>query len=98
MHPRERFEGCLLGLAIGDALGMPVENWPRGRFEPVTGMRAGGPFGRPAGAWTDDTAMALCLAESLLEVGGSDPADQMMRYCAWARSLIISSRSFAAFS
>lgn len=84
MDLRDRFRGCLLGLAVGDALGMPVEHHPRGRFEPLTDMVGGGAFKRVAGAWTDDTAMAICLAESLLERGLFDARDQMDRYSRWA--------------
>jgi ADP-ribosyl-[dinitrogen reductase] hydrolase len=47
-------------------------------------MRAGGYFKLPAGAWTDDTAMALCLAESLLEHPQLDPKDLLDRFCKWA--------------
>lgn len=78
----DRFLGTLLGLAVGDAMGMPVEYRRRGTFEPVTDFRGGGRFKLPAGAWTDDTAMALCLAESLLEKG-FDPRNQMERYWKW---------------
>ena len=46
-------------------------------------MVGGGPFALPIGAWTDDTSMALCLAESILEVGGFDPVDQLERYVRW---------------
>lgn len=80
----ERFEGCLLGLACGDAVGVAVEFLPRGRFAPLTTMTGGGKFRLRKGEWTDDTAMALCLAESLLECGGFDPLDQMQRYWRWA--------------
>src|SRR5690606_31968986 len=62
-----------------------VEFQPRGGFTPVTGMRAGDAPGRPAGQWTDDTAMALCLADSLLACAGFDAGDQMRRYHAWWR-------------
>ena len=48
-------------------------------------MIGGGPFGLPAGAWTDDTSMALCLAESLVERRGFDPVDQLERYVRWYR-------------
>lgn len=80
----DRAMGCLVGLAIGDALGAPVEFCRRDTFEPVTDMRAGGYFKLPAGAWTDDTAMALCLAESLIEHPGLDPKDLLDRFCLWA--------------
>jgi ADP-ribosylglycohydrolase len=80
---RDRYRGCLLGLAAGDAIGTTVEFEPPGSFEPVTNMVGGGPFGLQAGEWTDDTSMALCLAESLIECGGMDPADQLRRYVRW---------------
>jgi ADP-ribosyl-[dinitrogen reductase] hydrolase len=78
-----RYRGCLLGLACGDAVGTTVEFKRRGTFEPVTDMVGGGPFRLYPGEWTDDTSMALCLATSLLECGGFDPTDQMERYCRW---------------
>lgn len=81
---RDRFRGALLGLATGDVLGVPLEFKPPGTFEPVREIIGGGPFGLGPGEWTDDTSMALCLAESLLEKGRFDPIDQLERYCAWA--------------
>ncbi|MBP6471116.1 MAG: ADP-ribosylglycohydrolase family protein [Chloroflexi bacterium] len=81
--PKERFMGCLLGLACGDAVGTTVEFKPRGSFAPMTDMVGGGPFHLQAGQWTDDTSMALCLGYSLVETGGFDAADQMNRYCRW---------------
>jgi ADP-ribosylglycohydrolase len=82
---RDRYRGALLGLAVGDALGTTVEFSPPGSFPPVTDMVGGGPFDLPPGAWTDDTAMALCLGESLLARGGFDPVDQLTCYRAWYR-------------
>lgn len=79
--PRSR--GCLLGLAIGDALGAPVEFCRPGSFEPVTGYRPGGAFDLEAGQWTDDSSMALCLGDSLLVTGELDLADQLERYWRW---------------
>ncbi len=80
----DRHLGCMLGLAAGDALGTTVEFMRPGSFPPVADMLGGGVFGLEAGQWTDDTSMALCLGESLLEVG-FDPADQMERYTRWYR-------------
>lgn len=82
---RERSVGCLLGLAIGDALGAAVEFQPPGTFTPVSTMRAGGPHRLAAGEWTDDTSMALALADSLLTVGW-DVDDQARRYVDWWRN------------
>lgn len=81
----ERYRGCLLGLAAGDALGTTVEFEPPGAFEPVEDIVGGGPFGLRPGEWTDDTSMALCLAESLIEKQGFDPADQAAKYLSWYR-------------
>lgn len=72
-----------MGLACGDAVGTTVEFKARGSFPEVTDMVGGGPFELVAGQWTDDTSMALCLAESLLYRHGFDPKDQMNRYCNW---------------
>ena len=79
----DRYQGCLLGLATGDAVGTTVEFMPPGTFAPITGMTGGGPFGLQAGQWTDDTSLALCLAESLIAKEGFDPEDQMIRYLQW---------------
>lgn len=79
----DRYRGCLLGLACGDAVGTTVEFSRRGSFEPVTDMVGGGPFELQPGQWTDDTSMALCLATSLLQRDGFDAVDQMNRYVNW---------------
>lgn len=83
MLDKDRFNGCLLGLAAGDALGTTVEFSSPGTFEPVTDIVGGGVFGLDPGQWTDDTSMALCLAESLVRKEDFDPADQMRRYTNW---------------
>jgi ADP-ribosylglycohydrolase len=83
MHLIERYRGCLLGLAAGDALGTTVEFHPPGSFRPVEDMVGGGPLA--PGQWTDDTSMALCLAESLIESQEFNPTDQMNRYMRWYR-------------
>jgi ADP-ribosyl-[dinitrogen reductase] hydrolase len=80
----DRRIGTLVGLAIGDALGAAVEFKPPGTFEPVTGYRAGGPHGLNAGEWTDDTSLALALADSLAVIGW-DLNDQATRYLSWYR-------------
>jgi len=89
--PQDRFRGCLLGLAVGDAVGMPLEFRPPGTFAPLTDLVGGGPFGLAPGQWTDDTSMALCLAESLVECRGFNPADQLQRYVRWWREGHLSS-------
>ncbi len=86
-----KLKGSLVGLACGDAVGTTVEFKPRGSFEPMTDMIGGGPFNLKRGEWTDDTSMALCLAQSLIESNGFDAADQMRRYCDWYRNGYMSS-------
>jgi ADP-ribosyl-[dinitrogen reductase] hydrolase len=87
----QQFRGCLLGLAVGDAVGTTLEFKSPGSFKPIIGMAGGGPFCLNPGEWTDDTSMALCLATSLLETGGFDPKDQMDRYCRWQQEGYLSS-------
>ena len=91
MAGTDRFQGCLLGLAVGDAVGAAVEFKPRGTFTPLTDMLGGGPFNLAPGEWTDDTSMALCLGTSLVERGRFDPADQMERYIRWRDTGYLSS-------
>ena len=88
---RDRFRGCLLGLAAGDALGTTLEFRSPGTFEPIDDMVGGGPFDLQPGQWTDDTSMALCLATSLIERDGFDPMDQMQRYVRWVGEGYLSS-------
>lgn len=87
----DRYQGCLLGLAVGDALGTTLEFERPGTFAPITDMIGGGPFDLQAGQWTDDTSMALCLAESLIEKQDFDPIDQLERYWRWYREGYLSS-------
>src|SRR6516225_9741783 len=79
---KDRQRATLIGLAIGDALGAAIEFKDPGDFEPVTGYRSGGPHRLEAGEWTDDTSMALALADSIATVGW-DLNDQANRYVEW---------------
>lgn len=83
---RDRALGAMLGLAVGDALGTTLEFRPRDSYEPLTGIVGGGPFGLKPGEWTDDTAMALALADSLIHRGELDEGDLMMRFDDWHRN------------
>lgn len=62
----DKAKGLLLGLAVGDAVGTTLEFQPRDSFY-ISDMVGGGPFNLKAGEWTDDTSMALCLAETYIE-------------------------------
>ncbi|MGH8299186.1 MAG: ADP-ribosylglycohydrolase family protein [Steroidobacteraceae bacterium] len=82
---RERFLGALLGLAAGDAVAAATQYRRPGTFTPVGDLLGGGPFALPRGGWSDDTAMALCLADSLVTTDGFDARDQVERYQRWQR-------------
>ena len=81
---QDRARGCAVGAAVADALGMPLEFGPRrpaGRL--VREMQAGR---IPAGTFTDDTEMALALADSLLAHRPLDPADLARRFADWVQA------------
>lgn len=81
----DRKRGCLFGLAIGDALGATVEYRTPGSFLSVTGYRDTGSEGRRPGEWTDDTCMAVALADSIATCDW-DLRDQTQRYLDWWRT------------
>jgi ADP-ribosyl-[dinitrogen reductase] hydrolase len=84
---RDRFRGSLVGLAVGDALGAPLEFQPaRDPAEYVTDMIGGGWLKLLPGEWTDDTEMTLCVVESLLARRVFDPDDIAGRFVAWMRT------------
>src|SRR5690348_14336201 len=74
----------ILGCAVGDALGVPVEFRSRAnlQYDPVRDMRAYGTHSQPAGTWSDDTSLTLCLAESLSQTGICFD-DQSNRFVKW---------------
>ncbi|MBI5192514.1 MAG: ADP-ribosylglycohydrolase family protein [Nitrospirae bacterium] len=94
MEPVERFAGALLVLATGDAIGTSLEFSEPGEFIPIEDMVGSGPFLLEPGQWTDDTSMALCLADSLIKRQGFDPLDQMERYFRWYREGYMSSTGY----
>lgn len=84
MSKKDRCRGALVGLAVGDSLGAAVEFMAPGDFPPVTGYRSGGPHRLNAGEFTDDTSMALALADSIAKVGWN-LNDQAERYVQWMK-------------
>jgi ADP-ribosylglycohydrolase len=92
---KDNIFGGILGLAVGDALGVPVEFQSRQslRRSPVTDMRGYGTHDQPPGTWSDDTSLTLCLLDGLAEKGldGSDEPyrplpyykDIMQRFLSW---------------
>jgi ADP-ribosyl-[dinitrogen reductase] hydrolase len=90
-----RIKGAIYGLAVCDALGAPVEFKRRRSFQQVTSMLPNDNFNLPAGCFTDDTSMTLCLAHSLLDSDGCyDVVDQVKRYLAWSRDGYMSSTGY----
>ncbi len=81
----DRARGALVGLAVGDAVGTTLEFKERGEFEPISDMVGGGPFRLQPGQWTDDTSMALALADSILATGTVDHNDLLARFISWWR-------------
>ena len=75
----------IVGLAVGDALGVPVEFSKRSSLEanPVTGMRSGGTWKKAAGTWSDDTSMCLATMGSIVNKKAIDYADIMQEFCEW---------------
>lgn len=83
---RDRAIGALVGLAVGDAIGSTLEFLERDSYPPLTDMIGGGPFRLAPGEWTDDTSMALCLADSLIASNGLNARDLIERFCRWWRN------------
>lgn len=79
----DRARGALLGLAVGDALGTTLEFTRRDTQPLHTEMLGGGPFDLAPAQWTDDTAMALALADSLISCSGLDSRDLANRFVRW---------------
>ena len=82
---QDRYRGLLLGLALGDALAAPVQHRRPGSFTPIGDLLGGGPYDLPRGAWSDDAAVALLLAESLTSAGSFDARDLVERLFLWQR-------------
>lgn len=83
-----RILGSLYGLAVGDALGGPYEFNRRRNYKYTAEMEESETFHvndepLPAGTWTDDTSMALCLGQSLVENNGLDWKDAAAKWCDW---------------
>jgi ADP-ribosyl-[dinitrogen reductase] hydrolase len=79
----DRAVGCFIGLAVGDALGTTLEFTRRDSQPPLTDIVGGGPFRLKPGEWTDDTSMAICLAESLIAFPELNETDLMERFVRW---------------
>jgi ADP-ribosyl-[dinitrogen reductase] hydrolase len=79
---RNKFRGCFLGQAVGDAVGTTNEFKPKGSFTPIMDMVGGGPFRLKRGQFTDDHSMGLCMAASFVEASFNS-CDMLDRFCRW---------------
>ena len=70
----KRLRAAIYGLAIGDALGVPVEFESRGTYE-INTMIGHGTHGQEAGTWSDDTSMTLATCDSIKQIGKVDVKD-----------------------
>lgn len=82
---RSVFRGVMLGAALGNALGVTNDMRPAKAALPVTTIQGGGLFDVAAGEWTDETAMLLCVAESMIQMRGFDARDVAERFLQWWR-------------
>jgi ADP-ribosylglycohydrolase len=80
----DRIKGGILGVIVGDALGLPVQFLTREEVlkNPISGMRGYGSFNYPAGTWSDDGSLTLCTVESLT-LAGYNLCDLSERFLKW---------------
>ena len=85
MITSENVKSALLGLAVGDALGVPVEFLSRDELKenPVTGMRSYGSWRQPIGTWSDDTSLTIAAMESIARLKKFDANDIMKNFVRW---------------
>lgn len=81
----DKAKGAFFGLAVGDAIGTTVEFKERDTYEPVTDMVGGGVFRLQPGEWTDDTSMAMALAQTLVD-HGMDKIELLKNFTRWYRN------------
>ncbi|SDA56625.1 ADP-ribosylglycohydrolase [Dialister histaminiformans] len=78
-----RLQSAVYGIAIGDALGLPVQFMPRDSYPEVTEMIKSEKLPWPAGTWSDDTSLTLATVDSLLTCEGVDIPDMRARFMDW---------------
>lgn len=86
-------KSMLIGLAIGDAFGAPFEFKRKGTYVVSNDYETGGAHNVSKGEWTDDTSMALCLANSLIENNGYNEIDIMNKWILWFKTGYMSTRN-----
>lgn len=90
-----RFKGMFWGLVVGDCLGSPIQFTGKDNHPYITEMEPCRHFHVPAGYWTDDSAMAFCIAESLVRLKKYDLHDIANNFVRWFREGFCSSKDYA---
>lgn len=94
---RNKAKGMLWGLIVGDALGSPIQFTGKDSHPWITEMEPCPVFNLPAGYWTDDGSMALCVMDSFVRKGGYDLADIGQTFVRWLHEGYLSSKDGQAF-
>ena len=94
---RNKAKGMLWGLIVGDALGSPIQFTLKDAHPWITEMVKCPVFNLPAGYWTDDGSMALCVMDSFVRKGGYDLADIGQTFVRWLHEGYLSSKDGQAF-
>lgn len=89
---KDRQKGSFFGLIIGDAMGAPYEFKESQTFEVTKEYNRGGWLSVKKGEWTDDSTMALCVSESLIEKKLNDIEDQVEKYYMWFKNGYLTTR------
>ena len=79
---KEKVYAGIMGLVVGDALGVPFEFKQRDTFK-CEGMTGWGTYNQPPGTWSDDSSLTLATLESIGRVGRIDPEDIMQNFFNW---------------
>lgn len=94
---RNKVRGMLWGLLVGDALGSPIQFTKKDDHLLIKEMEPCPMFNVPAGYWTDDGSMALCVMDSFVRVGGYDLKDIGRTFVRWLCEGYLSSKDGLAF-
>ena len=82
MNMKSKIYSAIMGLIVGDALGVPFEFKQRDTFR-CDGMMGFGTYNQPPGTWSDDSSMTLATIESISRLNAVDPKDIMDNFCKW---------------
>ena len=96
-NKKNGMKGMLWGLVVGDCLGSPIQFTSKDGHKRITEMEPCSIFRVPAGYWTDDSSMAMCIMESFVRLGKYDLADIGNNFVKWYYHGFMSSKDGKAF-